>query len=374
MRRLARAVLLLAMAASLVLSGLNLTRLADTGLGRGMIARSGDEIAAALDRAMALSATPEAIAARLQVLLQDDPRNWVAIGALLALAEDRSLTLPPEVTAAVSVADAEDNGLATKAATCAACALDARHCPLSPVLACHAPSILTPLGDVFVVVREGGNYLGGSEVDELDLGLSVIGLGAVALVPLSGGTSYTIAMGARAGKLAKRIGLLSQPLQALLRDSIRRGVDWGAVARSRNRDDIARALRPEILRPVGALLTDAQRLRRSLGAREALSVLRHADSPQEARLLANAAEATGGRMLGPLELVGKSRFLRVTMRLADEVWYAMAGFVAFIAGLANLIASGIGGALMRRARKGLARPVVPMPPHRMMQRHGLRSS
>ncbi len=353
MRRLARVLLLLAMAASLALTGFNLSRLADTGLGRGVLERTADEFSAALERQIARAATAEALAARLEALLGEEPRNWVAIKALTALAEERSIVLPANLVDAIAAADDDDHGLSAWALSCANCAYDARQCPLSPVLACQAPAVLTPLGDVLVVARESGNYLFGEEVDALDLGLSVIGLGAVALVPLSGGTSYTISIGARVAKLARRMEVLSPRLQATLLDAMRRGVDWGAVTRARSRDDISRALHPEVLRPVGLILNDANRLRRILGPEEALSVLRHIDNPAEARLLANAAEAAGPRMLGPLELLGKSRFLRVMMRLADEVWYAVAGFLAFIGSLTSLITSAVTSAMMRRARRAL---------------------
>ncbi|MFD1913888.1 hypothetical protein [Halodurantibacterium flavum] len=373
-RALARAVLFLLMLGSLALTGLNLNRLADTGLGRGMIERSTAEISAALERQLARTATAEAIAARIEAQLADEPRNWVVITALTDLAGERGIALPPDLQEAVAAADEADHGWVNGSLTCAACAYDVRNCPLSPVLACQLSGMLTPVGDVVAIARESGNYIAGTEVDELDLGLSVVGLGSYLLAAPSGGTSFGIYMGARTAKTARRLDLLSPPLRATLVDAFRRGIDWRAIPRSRSTDDLARALRPEVLRPVTRMLDDTFALSQRAGGIETLHLIRYIDTPADARRLAGAAEAVGPRMIAPLELMGKSRFLRLTMRFADELWYAIAGFAAFVASLSSLVVSAVISAANRQARRSLRACPAPVPPQLAARGFGVRSS
>lgn len=350
---------MLAMLASLALTGLNLRELTQNPLVSAFVDRSGAEIEAAMAREMAREATPERIEARLTDLLTEAPRNWLAITAVELLAAERGIALPPTLLEARAAAYAQDHGFWTRAGKCAACAVDPRACDLSAVLVCQAPMVLTPLGDVVVLGRESGNFMLGHDVDELDLGLSAVGLTAVLLTPATGGTSYMVGIGARGAKLARKMGLMSGKLTAMMTDAVRRGVDWGAVARARGTDDLHAAMRADVLAPVVRTLDDMGRTREVLGTTAALHVLRHVDTPADARLMANAAEAMGPRMLGPLEVLGKSRFLRVTMRLADQVWYAFAGIMAFFSALGSAIASAITGRLRRFAR-GPARREPPL--------------
>jgi hypothetical protein len=355
MRRTARVLLTVLLLASLALSGWQGWRLASGWPGAVFVDRAAAEVVGRLDRALARRATAARLVARLETLLDDQPRNWLAIEALEGVAEERGIALPADLLARRAALHAQDTGWTVTGGKCLACMWDPRACDFSAVMLCRAPLDLTPLGDVAGVVREGSNYALGRDVDEVELILSVVGLTAVALVPVTAGGSAPIKVGAGLGKSAWRMGRLSPGLTAVFNRAARDGVDWARIGAVRGADDLAALTRPAALGPALSVAQDAGRMRSALGTRPALHMLSRADTPAEARRMANAAEALGPRSVGALEALGKSRFLRATRRWSREVWWAISGVIGAFAALAGLFWSVATSAALRRLRR-LARP------------------
>jgi hypothetical protein len=247
LRPLARACLTLCLVLSLVTTGLAGLRIARDPLVAPLIDRSSQQIVAATDRLMAEYATADRVATLIAGRLGESPRNWVAIEALEEVAAERGLALPPALTAARAAAWEEDSDWMTGIGECARCAYDPATCTLSNVLLCQVPVALTPLGDIAGIARAGSAAATGGDVDEIDLGLSVIGLGATALVLVSGGSSALVKIGASTARLARRMNLLSPRLTAEGLAALRRGVDWAALPAVRSSDDLARAVRSSML-------------------------------------------------------------------------------------------------------------------------------
>lgn len=357
MRRAARAALAVLFCISLCVAGWNGWQLASGGPAAALVARSAESLAASVDRAVAQAATPQAVTARLSELLAAEPRNWLAIEALEALAAERGIALPADIVARRAALHARDTGLLATSAACAACAWDPKACDFSAILLCRAPVDLTPIGDVAGVLREGGNLVLGREVDDVDLALSAIGLAAVALAPFTLGTSATIKVGAGMGKTAWRMGRLSDGLKAPLRHAAREGVDWSRLSSvnvfSRTAgDDFAALLRIDAVQPALDIVADAGRLHAALGPRRALYLLAQADTGAEARRIADVAEAMPSRSLGAFELLGKSRVLRASVRWADVAWFTLAGLAGIVAALAGLLWDIAGAVALRLLRRG----------------------
>ncbi len=313
-----------------------------------------NEIAAASDRMMAREATPARIAARLGELLAEDPRNWLAIQAVEGVAVERGVTLPPDLAARRAALWDEDSGLLAQAGDCAACVWDAGTCTLTNALVCNAPVTLSPVGDVVGLGRAGVAWATGGDVDQIDLALSIIGLGATATIIASGGTSLTLKLGAGIIKLARRMSLVSPRLTALLSDVAARGIDWRMVTRM-DFSDPARLIRADVVAPLASIASDMGRVGRALPATETLHLLRYVDDAADARRLANASEALGPKTLGRIEVLGKARFLRATVRFSDLAIQTIAG----IAGLALSLATALGAmaqSLMIRFLRRLTRP------------------
>lgn len=342
------------MMAALVAGSLVLTlgsgwRIAQNPLLRPVIERTGAEFAAATDRMIAREATAERMDALIAARLVEDPRNWVALQALDGIAAERGLTL--RTRAAFDAARAEDTSLAARATDCAVCIWDAAQCTLSTALLCQAPVALTPVSDIAGIARAGVAHATGAEVDRIDLALSIVGLGATALVVASGGTSGVVKAGASMAKLARKMGLLSPRLTAMATDAVRSGVDWAALPAVRSPDDLARAIRMDAFTPLLATATDLGKVRDAVGTSQALHLLRHVEDAADARRLARASEALGPRTVGRMEVLGKARLFRAGVRLTDVALALLSGIASLAAAVARMIGNAAGH-VFRRALGG----------------------
>jgi hypothetical protein len=353
LRLLARSLLLMLLTGSLILTLRTAVLITRDPLIRPMVDASLEEITAASDRMMAKEATPERIAARLAGLLAEDPRNWVAIQAVEGVAAERGLILAPDLAAKRAELWDDDSGYIAQAGDCVTCIWDAGTCTLTNALVCNAPVSLSPVGDVVGLGRAGVAWATGGDVDQIDLALSIVGLGATAAILASGGTSLTLKLGAGTIRLARKMRLLSPRLTGLLADVATRGIDWQLVTRM-DFSDPARLIRADVTAPLASIASDLGRIGHALPATETLHLLRYVDDAADARRLANATEALGARTLGRIEVLGKSRFLRTTIRASNLAIQTLAGFAGLLLGLATVLGcilqSGMIRLLRRRAR------------------------
>jgi hypothetical protein len=353
MRGLARALLLVLMAASAFATwraGLAVAR--DPAL-RPMVDAGLDQILAATDRMMAIEATPERMAGLITTRLTEDPRNWVALDALQEVMDERGIVLPTDLGTAMAAARAEDDSLTAQLGGCAACAWDIAQCSLSQAFACKAPILLTPVEDLRGIVKAGVDYSAGGEVDQLDLGLSVLGLSATALVIVSGGSSGAVKAGTALVRLARGMDLLSPRLTGRLVTALRRGIDWAGLPAVRSSDDLAGLVRMDVLAPVAAIASDLGRTSDAIGPARTLHLLPMIDDAVDARGVARAAEALGPRIVGRAEVLGKARLMRATVRAGSVATELVAGIV----GLATGLGMAIGGVLQTALLRGLRRMV-----------------
>lgn len=349
MRRAAGWALRACLLVSLCLTVWSLAHIATVPGLQPVLTRTADEITAVTDRMMARSATPERLTALINARLAETPRNWVALQALADLAGEQGIALPP----AYAPAWDEDSGILTQAATCATCAYDPSTCTLSNVLICQAPIALTPIGDIAGITRAGIAYSSGAAVDQVDLALSVVGLGATAAVVATGGSSTLLKAGASTARMARRMNLLSPRLVAMTTDTIRTGVDWAALPAVRSADDLAAVVRADAFTPLAAIVTDMERLRAASGTTTALHLMPMIDTATDAGRLARAGEALGPRLLARAEVLGKSRLLRATIRVSDTVLGLFAGIIGLAASLASLISGALYTRLLHRAGRAL---------------------
>jgi len=323
-----------------------------------LVDRAVSELQAAYERDLSRAASADAVAARLTARLEESPRDWVVIGGLWELADAQGVVLPAELIARHDLLYAEDNGWIVTGLSCASCAWDLRTCELSAALACGVAVNLTVLGDLVALTRESGNYLAGAEVDQIDVGIAFVGLAATGLVVVTGGTSLAVKGGSALLRVAHRTGRLAPELLAVFRRAFTFGIDWARLPAVRGSDDLIRVARPAVLRPAVAVAQDLGRLNARLGTRQALHLMGAIDTPAEAAAISRAANALGPRTVGAFEMLGKSRFLRLGVRLADEVWAVIAGILAALASGLSLLAplfGRMGGQLGRLAVRGAVR-------------------
>jgi tryptophanyl-tRNA synthetase len=96
---------------------------------------------------------------------------------------------------------------------------------------------------------------------------------------------------------------------------------------------------------------DPGRVQGAVGTTRALHLLSYVDDAADARRMARASEALGARTVGRIEVLGKARFLRATMRWSEAAWAVMAGLLGLIASAMALAAGAAQGAGLRALRR-----------------------
>lgn len=358
LRHFARLVLLLVLLGSLLGTGLTVAHIAADPMIAPLTAAASDQIVAATDRMLAQTATPQAVADRITARLNESPRNWLALDALLALAQERAIALPPDLLVQFTALREEDHGYIATASSCAVCAYDPTQCSLTEVMICQAPIALTPIGDIAGITRAGVAYASGEEVDQIDLALSVVGLGATAAVLASGGSSSVVKAGASIAKLARKMGRLSPRLVEMATDTVRTGVDWAKLPAARSMDDLRGALHSDAFVPLTNTLTDLDRVYAATDATTALHLLPLVDDAADARKLAAATEALGAKTVGRAEMLGKTRLFRATLRLSKTAWKLLSGMVCVLLSVAMLISHMVQHSILRALRRAARKSAI----------------
>ena len=354
MKRLVRRLLALALAGSVCLTLLATARIALDPALSPLREATANEIVAATDRMLVDKATPARIEELVLTRLSETPRNWAALAAIRALADERGIPLAPDTAAAYDAALSEDSGVMKQAGDCARCIWDITQCSLNTVLICRAPVDLTFVGDLAGISRAAAAYATGADIDDIDLGLSIAGLAATATILVSGGTSVAVKAGAGAAKVARGLGRLSDGVQDMARTAVRSGVTWSALPAARSADDLYAALRWDAFAPLADTLTGMDRIRAATGTTNMLHILPMIDTATDARRIANAAEALGPKLVGRAEVLGKARLLRATSRITGTAWALGSGIVGLLLSAAMLLVHSFQHWALRRLRRAVA--------------------
>lgn len=284
------------------------------------------ELSVALDRALHRDTTPAIFEARIDSALTGGEVDEAA--AILRLADARGVPISRVQRTRIETAEAKAQGWSA----CLACAINTENCPdLTRVAACNLPIELTPIGDAKAITRALTDHITGREIDKIDLSLGIVGLASTAAVLVSGGSSVTVKAGATALRVARKTGTISLGLMTEITT-----LATGALRLDRASDVLSGAARPTALIDSGRAtkLTDAAANMGQLTAKmpigDAFAILRYADTTEELSNLARVSETLGTQTRGTLAVLGKSRVLRLTHRLAELTLLALALLAALI--------------------------------------------
>lgn len=311
------------------------------------------EIEAAVERQLAAALNSNQLAEKLEMRLQEDPRNWVVLDALVVAAQENGTVLSDDLEAQLKAARDEDFSTLSLISDCAECALDFNACTLTLALACKAPILLTPIEDLRGIVQAGTDYAFGQPIDQIDLGLSIVGLSATGLALASGGSSLSLKGGSATLKLARGLNLLSPRLVDEVSSTLGRGINWAAVPTVRNVDDLAAVVRTETLVPLSGMLTDLGRTSETVGTAATLHLLPLVDTANDATRLSRLGAALGHKTVASAELLGKSRLFRATVRLTDQAIQLAVGVFGTLTAIGALLASAVQSVLIRKLRRRL---------------------
>ena len=310
------------------------------------VERSAESAGRALEAAFRRAFTPGWVAAELGRALAADDADRVLWLADLAQAE--GVPLEPGQAEAVAAVRAAEAGWGKVASDCAACAWDIRACgSVSEMAACAIPVELSPLGDVNALRRQGMAALAGHEVDRLETGLALLGLGATAAVVFTGGSSVLVKAGASTVRMTRRLGNLTPGMVRALDEVADLPVNWGAAIRGAPIEEITDAAR---LARAGALAQDVGRIAGNTSVGDTLVLLRHVDGAEDAARMARLSDVAGARTLARVEVLGKPRSFRALVRLSDMALGTLAAIYAAALQVLTMLAGGFGRGVLRLLR------------------------
>jgi hypothetical protein len=279
--------------------------------------------------------------------------------SIVALAGDRGVALPVELTDRVAALPAVD--LLNIGAQGWNCIVNGDF-ETEGGFACVVAVDLTSVGDVRDLVVQGGNYLTGQPVDYFALGISSVGLTLTAATIGTGGGMLPVRVGASFLKAAKKAGKVSVRLAGdtatlLARTINRSSVDEALVlAREFRVAELGRPLGqlfdPKAVAAVSDLATDVGRIGAAGGVRAMKLSVEAADSARDIRVLARTADRFQDRFPAVMKLLGRG-----AIRLGDLVWTIggwIVGSVLWVLGMGWFVLRAT-TATVRLSHRGLMR-------------------
>ncbi len=191
----------------------------------------------------------------------------------------------------------------------------------------------------------------GTEIDTVDLGLSIVCLGATVAVLTTGGGNLVVKAGSGLLKTAVKMGRVSRPLLGIFETAIRRGVDWTKLADARSLDAVRAALRMEHFDEVTRIANALGDVAGKTDLTTALHLLPMVDNAADAERLAKTATALGPRLLGRAEVLRKAGLFRATLRGTDMAKWLLASFVALTSAVASLVGTALDGVIRHLRRR-----------------------
>jgi hypothetical protein len=200
---------------------------------------------------------------------------------------------------------------------------------------------LLVFGDIRDAVREGTRYVSGQKVDELVLGLSLVGIAITAGTYASFGAGAPARVGLSAVKVARKTGRISARMADWIGRSLREAVDWPALRRAGGSlaqpASAVRAGRAAVKAGKAdglmKLAGDLGRVQSRAGTQTALDALKLAENPRDVARIAKLAEKKGSKTRAILKILGRGAivFSVASWNLATSIFGAILTVLGFIA-------------------------------------------
>jgi hypothetical protein len=346
LRRIVRWLLLLVLAASVASTVLTAVKIASDPLAAPYEPATTDEILSNTRTMLAELGQPDDIVSHLHRALNEYPRNWLGLSALLAHAQATAIPLPPDLSDALAIAKEDDFGLYAFPTSCADCSSDPGRCMFAQTVICQTPLSLPPLPNLDAIAAAEAASASGESKDQATLAWDITALRADTLAALTAQDAENIRTGARLAQLGNRMQRTSVNLTNLASDAALDGVDWAAMTRLQSASELETATRAEAFAALATIAAAIGQLDTASSVQTTLHLLPLIDSAADARGLATAAGALGPQLIVTADLLGKPNLIRSTLRLSKTGWTLVAGLAAMWLSLALLI----GGWLKRRRK------------------------
>lgn len=325
----------------------NVVVLVQNPFAKPYVERTQAEARLKLDEVFGQSLSPEWVAAELDAAVDREDLDRTQM--LLEIAAERRIPVPEDRIARARKFVERETELLVRAKRCAVCAADAAECRTpSMLLACNVPIELTPVGDAKTLAEAGANAVVGNPVDRIGVALAVVGIGATALTPLTGGSSLTIKAGATALRVARKMGALGKGITRVLSDASKAPFRWkkvGAFIETGKLDEITDAIR---FRKLGHVANDLGTVWKHAGSADTIFLLKHVDTVDDAASLAGVSRIAGKSTRKKVAVLGLAKAARALVRVADLIWWSI-GLLAALAGQLLALLSPLFLRLLRKA-------------------------
>jgi hypothetical protein len=281
---------------------------------------------------------PERYTAEITAALDNNDGDLAR--SLVALAGDRHIAVPQELTARIAALPGVDLGNVLRQGW--SCVVNGDF-DSEGGFACVVATDMTGVGDVRDLVGEGGNYLEGKPVNYFTLGIATVGLGLTASTIASVGSTLPVRAGASFVKAMSKLGKFPPKLAGEIGVALSKSVDTAALAETVNlarefrlgemQRPLARIFNPRGVAVVSDLATDFGTIGRVGGVRAMKLSAEAADDVQDVKVMARLADRYQNRYLAVIKLLGHG-----ALRLAD-LMLTLGGWV--IGGVLWLIGFGL---------------------------------
>jgi hypothetical protein len=266
--------------------------------------------------------------------------------SFVELAQERRLPVPDELAARVRRAVEKENSAGAYAQSFARGLVTGEPDDAVGLVGTVAGDLFV-FGDIRDALREGSRYARGEKVDELVLGLSIVGLAITAGTYASLGAGAPARVGLSAVKAARKTGRLSTRMADWIGRSVREAVDWSALRRAggslADPALAARTARQAVKTDkAGGLLKlagDVGTVQTKAGTRGALDALRISQGPQDMARVAKLAEKKGGKTRAILKTLGRGAIVLSMATFNLAMW--ILGAIATLFGLVSSAKSGV---------------------------------
>ncbi len=318
------------------------------------VARMKAEAELALDQAIRAQMTPAWVAAELDRAVENEDLDRTEL--LLELVEHHRIPVAEAHTVRAEGFVDEETGIVAMARQCSACLADAAECrSMTVYMACNIPIEMTPAGDVRTLVQAGSNVATGEEVNRIDVTLAVVGLGAAALTPATGGSSYMIKVGATVLKVARKMGRLGRGLGRILGKATRMPIRWSKMDEFVQTRKLSAIVDVRPLKEIGNIAKNLGTISKYANTSDAIFLVKHVNSGKDAAEIARISRVAGKRTRGAVEVLGLKKAGAAIKRLSNLFMLAV-GLIIALAGQLAALSTPICLRLLRRivdpGRKG----------------------
>jgi hypothetical protein len=304
-----------------------------------------DDPAALADRAVARSFDAEVADREIRAALAANDADLA--NSFLELARDQNVQVDPALATKVQAAVAAANSASGNIESFARGLITGEPDDLVGLAG-------TTLGDLFVfgdirdAVREGTRFATGQPVDEMILGLAVVGLAVTAGTYATVGVATPARVGLSLVKAARKTGRMSAQLAAWIGRSVRETVDWAVLRRALAGATVSNpaiavraareAVKVEKAQGLMRLVGDVGRVQSKAGTKAALDGLKLAERPRDMAKVAELAAKKGGKTRAILKVAGRGAIMLTvgTFNLAMWMFWALLTVFGFVSSLKKM--------------------------------------